>query len=137
MDYYGISVQNVETHPIYVLMRGVAMNAISKKSQPAIAKSQEKGKAAPGIASQKRRVLRERRERVLVEFPVRLLERADDAATKLAKNRSELIRTAVEQMLDEMEKKKFEMELAAAYTANAQMNLELAEEFSHVDKEGF
>jgi len=55
----------------------------------------------------------------------------------LAKNRSELIRTAVEQMLTEMDKKRFEQELAAAYIANAQMSLEIMKEFIHVDSEGF
>jgi metal-responsive CopG/Arc/MetJ family transcriptional regulator len=82
-------------------------------------------------------VLRSRKERVLVEFPGNLLERADDAARKLGKNRSELIRAAVEQFLDEMETKRFELELAAAYTANAQMSREIMEEFVHVDSEGF
>ncbi len=56
---------------------------------------------------------------------------------KLEKNRSELIRTAVEQLLEDMEKKKFETELAAAYVANAQMNIELTKEFAHADSEGF
>jgi metal-responsive CopG/Arc/MetJ family transcriptional regulator len=82
-------------------------------------------------------VLRARKERVLVEFPGNLLKRADDAARKLGKNRSELIRVAVEQLLDEMEAKRFERELAAAYTANAQMSREIMEEFVHVDSEGF
>ena len=82
-------------------------------------------------------VLRSRKERVLVEFPGNLLKRADDAARKLDKNRSELIRVAVEQFLDEMETKRFELELAAAYTANAQMSQEIMEEFVHVDSEGF
>jgi metal-responsive CopG/Arc/MetJ family transcriptional regulator len=82
-------------------------------------------------------VLRSRKERVLVEFPGNLLKRADDAARKLGKNRSELIRVAVEQFLDEMETKRFELELAAAYTANAQMSQEIMEEFVHVDSEGF
>jgi metal-responsive CopG/Arc/MetJ family transcriptional regulator len=82
-------------------------------------------------------VLRSRKERVLVEFPGNLLKRADDAARKLGKNRSELIRVAVEQFLDEMETKRFELELAAAYMANAQMSQEIMEEFVHVDSEGF
>lgn len=77
------------------------------------------------------------RERVLVEFPSHLLRRADEAAAKLEKNRSELIRTAVERLLDEVERKRFEAELAAAYAANAEMNLRLAEEFEHIDQEGF
>jgi metal-responsive CopG/Arc/MetJ family transcriptional regulator len=79
---------------------------------------------------------RSRKERILVEFPENLLKRADEAARKLEKNRSELIRTAVEQMLADMEAKQFEMALAAAYAANAQMGREIMEEFVHVDREG-
>ena len=87
--------------------------------------------------AQQPRVLRAGKERVLVEFPGNLLKRADDAARKLGKNRSELIRVAVEQLLDEMETKRFKLELAAAYTANSQMSREIMEEFVHVDSEGF
>lgn len=79
---------------------------------------------------------RPRKERVLVEFPESLLKRADEAARKLEKNRSELIRSAVEQMLAEMEKKQFDLELARAYTANAGLSLDMVEEFAHVDREG-
>jgi len=91
----------------------------------------------PIAAARKPLVVRARKERVLVEFPENLLKRADDAARRMDKNRSELIRTAVEQMLDEMETKQFELELAAAYRANAPASLEIMEEFVHVDREGF
>lgn len=91
----------------------------------------------PAVVAPKSRAVRAGRERVLVEFPVSLLERTDDAASKLEKNRSELIRTAVERLLEEMERTKFEAELAAAYAANAQMNRELVNEFANVDREGF
>ena len=91
----------------------------------------------PVATAPKPLVVRARKERVLVEFPENLLRRADEAARKLDKNRSELIRTAVEQLLEEMETKRFEQELAAAYTANAPMSLEILEEFVHVDSEGF
>jgi metal-responsive CopG/Arc/MetJ family transcriptional regulator len=53
------------------------------------------------------------------------------------KNRSELIRTAVEHHLNEIEAKRFEQELAEAYIANSDLNLELIEEFAHVDREIF
>jgi len=75
--------------------------------------------------------------RVLIEFPASLLKRADQAARELSKNRSELIRTAVEKMLAEMEAKQLEQELAVAYAANAALGLEMAEEFAHIDSEGF
>jgi metal-responsive CopG/Arc/MetJ family transcriptional regulator len=92
----------------------------------------------PGSATtQRRKSTRIGRERVLVEFSETLLKRTDEAARKMDRNRSELIRTAVEHLLDEMETKKFEQELAAAYAANAERNLELTREFVHVDREGF
>jgi metal-responsive CopG/Arc/MetJ family transcriptional regulator len=91
----------------------------------------------PVVAARKSSALRARKERVLVEFPQTLLKRADDAARGMDKNRSELIRTAVEQMLDALETKKFEVELASAYQANAPMSMEILAEFVHVDSEGF
>lgn len=91
----------------------------------------------PVAKDQKPPVVRARKERILVEFPESLLKRADDTARQLGKNRSELIRTAVEQMIDEMETKRFELELAAAYTANAPLSQQIMEEFVHVDGEGF
>jgi metal-responsive CopG/Arc/MetJ family transcriptional regulator len=104
----------------------------------AIARKGKTGDETLGLSAHpQRKTVRAERERVLVEFPQSLLERADEAAARLEKSRSELIRTAVEQLLEGMEKKKFEAELAEAYAANAGMNLELAEEFAMVDREGF
>ena len=77
-----------------------------------------------------------RKERVLVEFPATLLQRADEAARNLESNRSDLIRKAVERLLDDMESREFEQELARAYAENAAMNLSLAKEFEAVDREG-
>ncbi|MFZ1013328.1 MAG: ribbon-helix-helix protein, CopG family [Terracidiphilus sp.] len=77
-----------------------------------------------------------KKERILVEFSESLLKRTDEAANRMEKNRSELIRTAVEKLLEMEEKQRFEQELAAAYTANSKLNLELAEEFAAVDREG-
>ncbi|MGA9071328.1 MAG: ribbon-helix-helix domain-containing protein [Terracidiphilus sp.] len=91
----------------------------------------------PVAVAPKLPIVRARKERVLIEFPESLLKRADDTARQLGKNRSELIRTAVEQMIDEMETKRFELELAAAYTANAPLSREIMEDFVHVDGEGF
>ena len=92
----------------------------------------------PPIASdRKTRVVRGGRERILVEFSESLLKRADEVARKMNISRSELIRNAVEQRLQEIETKRFEQELAEAYLANAEMNLGIVEEFAHVDGEVF
>jgi Arc/MetJ-type ribon-helix-helix transcriptional regulator len=54
----------------------------------------------------------------------------------MEKNRSDLIRTAVEKLLEMEEKQRLKQELASAYAANAKLSLELAEEFAVVDREG-
>lgn len=77
------------------------------------------------------------RERILLEFPAALLQRAEKAAKEMNASRSDLVRTAVEQLLDRKDRERLEAELAEAYTANAAMNLELARDFKHVDEEGF
>jgi len=73
----------------------------------------------------------------LIEFPSALLARADKAAAKLETNRSELIRSAVEGMLDELEKRELDEQLALAYAANGRINLELLKEFESADADGW
>lgn len=73
------------------------------------------------------------KERVFIELPSTLLKRADETARTLETNRRGLIRNALERLLDEMEAKEFEQDLAKAYTANAEMNRSLVAEFSEVD----
>jgi metal-responsive CopG/Arc/MetJ family transcriptional regulator len=85
----------------------------------------------------KSRVAGSGKERVLVEFSETLLQRADELARKLKMSRSELIRQAVEEHLQQIESRKFEQELAEAYIANAEMNLALLEEFKYVDAQAF
>ena len=83
-------------------------------------------KTMPALASNKR---------VIVEFPVRLLKRTDQAASQLSTNRSQLIRSAVERFLDALSKEKMEQELAAGYQANAVLDRRISAEFAHVDAE--
>lgn len=89
------------------------------------------------LATAPRKASRKTKERLLIEFPSALLERADRVAAKLEKNRSELIRSAVEGMLDEFEKRELDEQLALAYAANGGVNLELLEEFKSADAEGW
>src|SRR5580692_9149990 len=103
----------------------------------ATGKAGKKEPPRPIAAARKGRLVRSvKKERIRVEFSESLLKRTDEAANRMEKNRSELIRTAVEKLLEMEEKQRFEQELAAAYTANAKLNLELAEEFAAVDREG-
>jgi hypothetical protein len=46
-----------------------------------------------------------------------------------------LTRAADERFSNEKEKAEFELELAAGYKANAQLNAKIVEEFVHVDRE--
>jgi metal-responsive CopG/Arc/MetJ family transcriptional regulator len=77
------------------------------------------------------------KERVLIEFPVAALRKADAAARAEGVSRSEFIRTAVEQRLEEISVEEFERELAEACIANNQRNLEMLKEFEHVDREAW
>jgi metal-responsive CopG/Arc/MetJ family transcriptional regulator len=71
--------------------------------------------------------------RVVVEFPASLLNRAEDVLPELAINRSELIRNAVEQYLETLQRAKLERELAEGYIANAAHARFLCQEFANVD----
>jgi hypothetical protein len=75
------------------------------------------------------------KERVLVEFPLPLLKKAEAAAAQLALDRSKFIRAAVEEKISNMEKTQFDQELAAAYTANAEFDVKICDEFKYVDGE--
>jgi predicted transcriptional regulator len=119
-------------HDARMPMRGETMIPAAKEHATRKARKKEPSVPMATAASKGAR----KRERVLVEFSASLLKRTDEAARRMEKNRSELIRTAVEKLLETEEKRKFEIELAAAYTANAAMNQELAEEFAWIDCEG-
>jgi Arc/MetJ-type ribon-helix-helix transcriptional regulator len=116
-------------------MRGVAMNTAIKERPNS--RKKERSMLVTDVAPKGRVVRSGKRERVLVEFSESLLKRTDEAASRMGNNRSELIRTAVEKLLEADEKQRLEVELAAGYAANAQMSQELAEEFSFIDREGF
>jgi metal-responsive CopG/Arc/MetJ family transcriptional regulator len=73
--------------------------------------------------------------KVIVEFPADLLKRAERAASELATNRSRLIRLAVEQFLQSLQRRELERQLAEGYRANAAMDREICQEFAYVDAE--
>ncbi|MGB9458216.1 MAG: hypothetical protein WCB12_19360 [Bryobacteraceae bacterium] len=74
-------------------------------------------------------------KRVVVDFPTPLLTRADRVVAELETNRSELIRMAVEQLLESLQKAKLEQALAEGYTANAAQARQGSEEFAYVDSD--
>jgi metal-responsive CopG/Arc/MetJ family transcriptional regulator len=75
--------------------------------------------------------------RVHVEFPERLLAETEKAASSLATTRSSFIRAAVERYIESLRQRRMEQDLAAAYSANAELDREICREFEHVDAEGF
>ncbi|HEY9140720.1 MAG TPA: hypothetical protein VIN93_07500 [Bryobacteraceae bacterium] len=74
-------------------------------------------------------------KRVVVDFPTPLLTRADRVVAELEMNRSELIRMAVEQLLESLQKAKLEQALAEGYTANAAQARQVSEELACVDSD--
>ena len=71
--------------------------------------------------------------RVVVNFPALLLKETERLSAETGITRSELIRCAVEQYLEALNRKKLEQELAAGYVANSALDRRIAEEFSAVD----
>ena len=74
-------------------------------------------------------------KRVVVDFPTSLLARAERAIAELGTNRSELIRMAVEQFIESLQKAKLEQSLAEGYMANAAQARQVSEEFACVDSD--
>ena len=72
-------------------------------------------------------------KRIAVEFPKPLLVRADRAVAELSINRSELIRQAVEQYLEALQREKLERDLIDGYIANAAQASGAAEELAVLD----
>jgi len=75
--------------------------------------------------------------KVVVEFPTPLFRETERAAAEIGASRSKLIRCAVEQYLEALQKRRLEQELAAGYVANSALDCRIAEEFSAVDYETF
>jgi metal-responsive CopG/Arc/MetJ family transcriptional regulator len=71
--------------------------------------------------------------RVVVEFPVPLFRETERVAAEIGASRSKLIRCAVEQYLEALQRNKLERELAAGYAANSALDRRIAEEFSAAD----
>jgi metal-responsive CopG/Arc/MetJ family transcriptional regulator len=75
--------------------------------------------------------------KVVVNFPASLFGETERVATEIGTSRSKLIRCAVEQYLEALQRKRLEQELAAGYVANSALDRRIGEEFSAVDHETF
>ncbi len=71
--------------------------------------------------------------KVIVDFPADLYAATEKATTQLSINRSILIRAAVREYLEKLNREELEKQLAEGYIANAPQAREMAEAFEHVD----
>jgi CopG family transcriptional regulator/antitoxin EndoAI len=76
-----------------------------------------------------------RAKKIIVEFPEDLLQQIEKAAAELSTDRSKLIRSAAEKLLEERATTQLEAELAEGYRNFAALDLAIAKEFEYVDSE--
>jgi metal-responsive CopG/Arc/MetJ family transcriptional regulator len=74
-------------------------------------------------------------KKVIVDFPERLYEETKAAARELSTNRSQLVRSAVEQYLQTLQRQKLEQRLIEGYRRNADLDRRIADDFAFVDAE--
>ena len=91
--------------------------------------ARKRGNLAPTAAAASRKVV--------VDFPAPLFRETERVVAEIGTNRSKLIRYAVEQYLEALQRKRLEQELAAGYVANSALDRGIAKEFSAVDYETF
>ncbi len=70
-------------------------------------------------------------KKIVLNFPVHLLERTDSAAELLHTDRSKLIREAVEERVRQIEREELARKLEAAYDAKGEDALALYREFEN------
>jgi len=70
-------------------------------------------------------------KRIAVDFPQPLLLRAERAIAEMSINRSDLIRKAVEQYLEALQRAKLERELMEGYVANASQAMGVAQDLAN------
>jgi len=73
--------------------------------------------------------------KVIVDFPADLYAATEKATGQLSINRSTLIRSAVGEYLEKLQREELEKQLAEGYIANARQARETAEAFRHVNAE--
>jgi metal-responsive CopG/Arc/MetJ family transcriptional regulator len=71
--------------------------------------------------------------KVIVDFPEALYQETQRAVAELSIKRSVLIRDAVRQYLRRFQRQKLARELAEGYSANAELNQQISDEFKYVD----
>ena len=71
--------------------------------------------------------------KIVVDFPAPLFQETERAVHELSMNRSVLIRSAVEMFLRVRQREKLERQIAESFSANAEFDRQLVEDFAHVD----
>ncbi len=75
--------------------------------------------------------------RIIVTMPPDLLQQVEEMAAKLNFNRSQFIRRAVEEFLEEQRRRELRELLKEGYLYRAQESLEMAEEFYIAEQEAW
>ena len=78
---------------------------------------------------------RKQARKIAVDFPAPLFQETERAVHELSMNRSTLIRSAVEMYLRVWRREKLERQIAESFSANAEFDRQLVEDFAHVDAE--
>ena len=73
--------------------------------------------------------------KIAVDFPAPLFQETERAVRELSTNRSSLIRVAVETFLRTRQREKLERQIAGSFSANAESDRQLMDDFKHVDAE--
>lgn len=74
-------------------------------------------------------------KKVIVDFPKSLFEETEAAVRELSTNRSRFVRSAVEQYLKILRRRKLEQSLIEFYQSNADLDRQIAADFAFVDAE--
>ncbi|MSV27145.1 MAG: hypothetical protein EXQ52_00110 [Bryobacterales bacterium] len=78
------------------------------------------------------RLVRTPTKKVIVQFPATLLERAEALADSLHTDRSKLIRAALEEKVERLEREQLEATLREGYLANADLLMKTSAAFEDV-----
>ena len=82
-----------------------------------------------------RQIKAQQNTRINVQVPLELKEKLDWASTVEGKNRSLLIRESIEQKLEQIETRIFNVRLKNAYLELAKENIEISKDFEYSDAE--
>lgn len=74
--------------------------------------------------------------KIAVDFPAPLFQETERAVHELSISRSALIRAAVEKFLRSRQREELERQFAESFSANAESDRQLMDDFKHVDAEG-